>query len=85
MSKFGYHLTNNIEKGIFGEISKVDEEYQELNDALVQENPIMVLTECSDLIGAIAGYTEKHYNVNLEDLIKMVKATERAFKSGKRT
>ena len=79
----GYHLTE-IERGTFGEFSKIKEEFLEAEDALLQGNKVMALIELSDLIGAIEAYCCKH-NITLEDLIKMKEATGRAFNDGTRT
>ena len=73
----GYHKTE-IPKGKLGESSKIDEEYLEFKDALLQNNPVMALCELSDLIGAIEAYAIR-YNVRLEDIIEMKNATQRAF------
>lgn len=80
--KKGYHLID-IPKGILGEFSKIEEEFLEAKDALSQENPLMVLQELSDLLGAIEAYTAK-YNITLKDLAVMKNATKRAFESGRR-
>lgn len=78
----GYHV-KEIKRGTYGDISKVTEEYFELMDACEQLNPVMALQEMSDLIGAIEGLA-KNYNISLKDLIRMKKATKRAFKDGTR-
>lgn len=78
----GYHLTE-IAKGVFGELSKIQEEVDEIRDAESQNNKIMVGLELSDLYGAIKAYASK-YNLTMEDLEIMSKATERAFQSGHR-
>lgn len=78
-----YHLAE-IPRGVFGEFSKIEEEFLEVKDALAQENPVMVLQELSDMLGAIEAYTVK-YNITLIDLIIMKDATKRAFESGHRT
>lgn len=78
----GYHR-REIPKGKFGEISKINEEYLEFQDALDQNNPIMVLCELSDMIGAIEAYVKK-YNISLEQLIAMKDATKSAFQTGYR-
>ena len=44
----------------------------------------MELVELSDLLGAIESYTKKHYNISLDDLIKMKDITQRAFINGRR-
>lgn len=79
----GYHVTN-IEKGKYGEISKIREEYQEFEDAVFQNNPVLELCELCDLIGAIEGYTKNKYNISLGALIKMKVSTQNAFESGDR-
>jgi hypothetical protein len=78
-----YHLAE-IERGVFGEFSKIEEEFLEAKDALAQENPVMVLQELSDMLGAIEAYTAR-YNITLIDLIIMKDATKRAFESGHRS
>lgn len=81
----GYHK-RKIKKGTYGEISKITEEYEELLDAVEQENKIMILAELSDLMGAINQYLKNHYNnsIHIHDLITMAKATKSAFKDGDR-
>lgn len=78
----GYHKTE-IEKGIFGEFSKIKEEFLEAQDALEQNNHIMLLVELSDLLGAIDAYV-KQFNLSIEDLIIMKNATKSAFEDGSR-
>lgn len=80
----GYHITE-IKKGKFGDLSKLQEELDELKDCELQENKIMALVELSDLYGAIKGYLEKNIpSMTMEDLKIMSEATERAFKDGTR-
>ena len=78
----GYHK-NKIGKGVLGEFSKIREEVLEAEDALEQNNKVMLLVELCDLIGAIEAYVEKH-NMNLDDLITMKNATKGAFLDGTR-
>ena len=78
----GYHKTE-IEKGIFGEFSKIKEEFLEAQDALEQNNHIMLLVELSDLLGAIDAYVGK-FKLTLDDLIIMKNATKSAFEDGSR-
>lgn len=79
----GYHL-REIERGVFGDVSKIKEEFEEFLESLEQENKIMALVELSDLLGAIEGYTSKNFNLTLTDLLTMKNATQRAFVSGAR-
>lgn len=82
--KPGYHI-KNIEKGILGESSKILEEVFELQDAEEQQVKIMQLVELSDLVGAIDMYLNKHFpDISFDDLVKMSKVTQRAFKNGRR-
>lgn len=80
----GYHK-NKIPKGVLGEFSKIKEEFLEAEDAIEQENNIMLLVELSDLIGAIESYCENNHNITLGDLLIMSKATKNAFNDGTRT
>jgi NTP pyrophosphatase (non-canonical NTP hydrolase) len=79
----GYHL-KKIPKGELGQASKITEEYLEFIDALEQGNTVMELLELSDLLGAIESYTRAQANISLEELIKMTRATQSAFKDGER-
>lgn len=78
----GYHL-REIEKGTYGETSKIQEELEELEDALEQNNWIMAMVELSDLYGAIEGVAAK-LGVSMEHVIVMSQTTKRAFESGDR-
>jgi hypothetical protein len=79
----GYHI-NKINKGILGFPSKIQEEYEEFIDANRQGNRVMELIELSDLLGAIESYTIDRYRIDLNDLIKMTRATQSAFDDGSR-
>ena len=79
----GYH-TEEFVKGTLGEFSKIIEEINELEDAKKQDAKVLIICELCDLIGAIEAYSEKQYNLSLNDLIKMMKMTKEAFKEGKR-
>jgi hypothetical protein len=48
----GYHI-NVIDKGVYGEFSKVAEEFQEVQDAWEQKCSIMAIVELSDMLGAM--------------------------------
>jgi hypothetical protein len=78
----GYHIAK-IEKGVYGEFSKIKEEFQELEDAVNQGNKVLIICELTDLIGAIAGHA-KFYNLSLQDLIDFSDLTQSAFKDGTR-
>jgi hypothetical protein len=80
----GYHLMN-IERGKFGEFSKIREEFHECEDALKQNNVPMLFVELSDMFLAIDGFLKKHHpTVTLDHLLTHARATERAFESGER-
>jgi phosphoribosyl-ATP pyrophosphohydrolase len=79
----GYHKTE-ITKGILGEFSKINEEFEELTDANNQDNKVLIICELCDLIGAIEAYSTQNFNLSLDDLIKMKDATKSAFQDGKR-
>lgn len=79
----GYHK-RYIRKGELGHFFKIQEEFEELYDAQEQGSPVLELIELSDLIGAIEAYSLHHYDIELYDLIKMTRATQSAFREGKR-
>lgn len=79
----GYHI-RKIQKGHYGEVSKIREELEELEDALEQDNIIMALVELSDMFGAMEAYIENHFGMDMSDLQIMSDATKRAFKDGNR-
>lgn len=80
----GYH-TKEIKKGTLGQASKIREEFEEFEDALEQENKVLVLCELSDLVGAIKHYLRQyHVGITLKDLEKMADKTEEAFNEGTR-
>lgn len=79
-----YHV-RTIAKGSLGEISKLVEEMQEIEDAAAQGNKLLVLCELADLYGAIGMYLAKHHTgLSMDDLAVMASATARAFKLGER-
>lgn len=81
----GYHI-RDIPRGLYGKISKIEEELLELKDAEEQGVRIMMLCELSDLIGAIRGYLDLHFpGMSIKDLEEMADATQRAFHDGTRT
>jgi phosphoribosyl-ATP pyrophosphohydrolase len=78
----GYH-NREIKKGVLGEFSKIEEEFQELLDGHEQDNKLLELCEFADLLGAIEAYVVK-YNLTLKDLDAMKELTKRAFQDGSR-
>lgn len=81
----GYHL-RPIQKGVVGEVSKIEEEFLEFKDALKQDNPPMAMIELADQIGAIEAWLEKHHpSITLDHLITMKDATRRSFENGHRS
>lgn len=80
-NKSGYHETI-IPKGTIGEFSKIEEEFEELKDAYLQNNKILILCELSDIIGSIDLYLTKNFNgIKLDDIIKMKDLTQRSFEN----
>lgn len=80
----GYHKVK-IKKGIIGQFSKIEEEFNELKDAVEQEDRILQLVELTDLLGAIDSYCFYQLNgFSLEELIKFTRKTQSAFKDGSR-
>lgn len=57
----------NIEKGEYGEISKILEEVLEAMDAEEQGLTVMVICELSDIVGAVEGVAKK-YNLTIDEL-----------------
>lgn len=78
----GYHK-NNINKGVVGEFSKIQEEFEELKDGVVQGNKVLIICELTDLVGAIEEYAKK-FNLTIDDLKSFSDLTKSAFKEGKR-
>lgn len=79
----GYHLRKIETIGIYGQISKIKEEVEELEEAVEQDNKILALCELSDIYGALEAVAEK-FNVTMLDIAKMSDATKRAFRDGSR-
>lgn len=80
----GYHIAE-IKKGKFGEISKIQEELDELNDAMDQKAKLMALIELSDLYGAMEGFLKNYFpTITMDDVIKMSDLTKKAFLDGSR-
>lgn len=82
--KPGYHL-HDIEPGVLGELSKIQEELNELADAEAQGSKIMMLVEAADLYGALQLYLERHFDgITMADLEQFSSITRRAFENGRR-
>lgn len=80
----GYHTTP-IAKGTPGELSKIQEELDELKDADLQSNKILAAVELSDLVLAVQLYIELHCpGFTFEDVTKMADLTRKAFNDGSR-
>jgi hypothetical protein len=79
----GYHISK-INKGVLGEFSKVQEEWEELMDARQQNGKILELCELADLYGAIDAYVKNQYNISIADVAKMSAMTVSAFTEGSR-
>lgn len=78
----GYHVAD-VSRGEYGKTSKIREELEELEDAVLQENKILAHVELSDLYGALEGVAES-MGLSMEDLRRMSDATKRAFRDGSR-
>ena len=79
----GYHR-RRIQKGVYGEVSKIREEVEELEDSEEQGVAIMSMCELADLYGALRTFAKKKFNLSMEDLQKMADRTEEAFRDGTR-
>lgn len=66
-----------ITKGIYGEISKVEEEIEEYKDAIAQNCKIMSDLELADIYGALEGLANSH-NLSMADLKSMSDITKKA-------
>lgn len=78
----GYH-NKTIKKGILGNFSKIEEEYEELKDAYEQGDEVLQICELTDLIGAIEEYAKK-WNLSIHQLLEFSNKTKSSFKDGKR-
>lgn len=79
----GYH-TASIRKGTLGEYSKIQEEFQELEDAHEQGCKVLEICELCDILGAIDLYARNKFNLDISDLLEMSKKTAESFNEGKR-
>jgi hypothetical protein len=78
----GYHLSK-IPRGVLGEFSKIEEEFEELKDSIKQKNKVLSICELADLLGSIELFAQ-NYSLTLGDIIKMKDLTEKAFLCGER-
>lgn len=80
-SNMCYH-NREITKGIYGESSKIQEELDELNDAIEQKDKVLIGCELSDIYGALEGVAIMH-GFSMEELkmfsdkTKHIKSIER--------
>jgi hypothetical protein len=82
--KPGYHL-REIEKGVFGEASKIVEEIHEFEEALEQGSDLMALIELSDCLGAMKAWlAANHPSMTFDQLERFSDITQRAFRNGRR-
>jgi len=80
-----YH-TKEIQKGVYGEPSKIREELEEFEDGVLQQNKLLILCELADMIGAVEGYLDNNFpDITVEDLISMARLTKKAFIAGDRS
>jgi len=71
-----------IKKGVFGELSKIQEELDEAFDAEEQGQDLVLIIELSDLVGACAGVAKK-YGITLKQLVKFAELRSRVAKKNK--
>jgi len=84
LARPGYHL-RVIARGTLGELSKIQEELEEAQDAWAQGSKVMALVELSDLVGALEAVLVKHFpGMTLTDLQHFAGITRRAFENGHR-
>lgn len=55
----------DIKKGKLGDVSKIREEVEELDDAYVHDQPMHAIVEAADVIGAVGHFTRAKYRVPL--------------------
>ena len=72
-----------ISKGVLGELSKIREELEEAEDALEQDQILMLLFELSDICGAAGLVAEKLTNgaFNIDELVKFSKLRTKVAKN----
>ncbi len=81
----GYHLVS-IPRGELGELSKIQEELDELKDAMAQGSRVMAAVELSDMLGAVQAFLDRHLpGTTMQDLLAFSSITQRAFINGRRS
>jgi hypothetical protein len=55
----GFHQAT-IARGVYGQLSKIQEELDEARDAEAQGQDLMLLIELADIIGAVAGVAQRY-------------------------
>jgi hypothetical protein len=79
MGDFGYH-TQFIERGEYGQFSKIREEFEELKDAWeTQENKVLAICELCDLYGAIEAFAQESLNMSMDDIIQFSDLTKEVY------
>ena len=85
LTRPGYHLVA-IARGELGELSKIQEELDELRDAVAQGSRIMAAVELADLLGAVQAFMDRHLpGMTMQDLQTFSAITRRAFENGHRS
>lgn len=69
---FSFHKRPIVPEGVLGEFSKIEEEVDEMREALEQKNRVLVLIEMLDLLGAVDLYAQKQYNLTLREMVEYV-------------
>lgn len=74
----------DIPEGVFGDFSKIEEEFFEAKDAVEQDVKVMLLIELTDLLGAIRGYMDKNYpGIGFDGLVKMMQLHHKVIEAKK--
>jgi hypothetical protein len=75
----GFHVSK-IKKGVYGELSKIQEELDEAVDASLRGHDLMLIIELSDIIGAVEGVSLK-YGFTVEQLLKFARLRTEVIKN----
>ena len=83
MENYGYH-TKRIDKGVYGDFSKVKEEFEELEDAWNNRKSVaLTICELADLYGSMKAFAEKTLNIPMEEIVKFSELTDEVYLSRK--